>query len=231
VVEELIRKAVEENARAPLDQDEYNARYEALLARFKAAEARLGEIDAERSQRRRKQANITRFLQILAKQENLVAEFDEELGISPWIKCWFTRTGGYPSFSATARRWMCPQNRPKVAPKSHRVSSEILRLFWRFTEQFLQFDSMHAMRMVSWWMTRFSTCVTKATEWFVTLQESPCFYQFKIMSPILAIVWHPEKEAVVVDYRIQPMYRPWCLHPTSTVPPLSPSYSHPSPWG
>ena len=75
----LIRKAVDENARAPLDQDEYNARYDALLARFKAAESRLGEIDAERNNRRMKQANITRFLRILKKQENLVTEFDDEL--------------------------------------------------------------------------------------------------------------------------------------------------------
>ena len=79
VVGELIRKAVEENARAPLDQDEYNARYNALLARFKAAAARLEEIDAECAERRRKQASITRFLQVLKKQENLVTEFDEEL--------------------------------------------------------------------------------------------------------------------------------------------------------
>ena len=75
----LIRKGVDENARAPLDQDEYNARYEALLTRFKAAEARLAEIEAERRNRRMKQANITRFLQILKKQENLVDEFEEEL--------------------------------------------------------------------------------------------------------------------------------------------------------
>jgi hypothetical protein len=79
VVAGLTQKAVEENARTPLDQADYNARYAALLARFKAAETRLAELDAERSQRRMKQANITRFLQILKQQENLVAEFDEEL--------------------------------------------------------------------------------------------------------------------------------------------------------
>ena len=33
----------------------------------------------ERGQRRMKQANINRFMQILKKQENLVAEFEEEL--------------------------------------------------------------------------------------------------------------------------------------------------------
>jgi len=79
VVAELIRKGVEENARAALDQADYNARRDALVARFNAATARLAEVDAERNQRRRKQANITRFLRILKKQEALVTEFDDEL--------------------------------------------------------------------------------------------------------------------------------------------------------
>jgi hypothetical protein len=79
VVAELTRKAVEENARAALDQDDYNARRDALLARHAAANARLAEIEAELQQRRMKRANITRFLQILKKQENLVDDFDEEL--------------------------------------------------------------------------------------------------------------------------------------------------------
>ena len=79
IVAELTRKAVDENARAALDQDEYNARRDALLARYAAATARQAEIDAERGQRRRKQANIAHFLQILKKQENLVTEFEEEL--------------------------------------------------------------------------------------------------------------------------------------------------------
>ena len=79
VVTELIRKGVEENARAALDQADYTARRDALLARYDAATARLAELDAERNSRRRKQANITRFLKILKKQEALVTEFDEEL--------------------------------------------------------------------------------------------------------------------------------------------------------
>ena len=56
-----------------------NARRDALLARFKAAESRLAEIETERDDRRRKRANITRFLKILKKQEALVTEFGEEL--------------------------------------------------------------------------------------------------------------------------------------------------------
>ena len=51
----------------------------ALAARYAAATARQAEIEAERSNRRRKQANIDHFLQILKKQQNLVTEFEEEL--------------------------------------------------------------------------------------------------------------------------------------------------------
>ena len=79
MVTELTRKAVEENVRAALDQNEYNARYNALITRYEAAAARLAEIEAERVERRRKRANIKQFLKVLKKQENFVAEFDEEL--------------------------------------------------------------------------------------------------------------------------------------------------------
>ena len=79
IVTELLRKAVEENARAPLDQNEYEARRAALLARYEAAEARLGEIEAARAERRAKRVNIDRFLETLKKQGDLVTEFDEEL--------------------------------------------------------------------------------------------------------------------------------------------------------
>ena len=76
---ELTRKAVQENARAALDQAAYQERYEALAARYEAAHARLGEIEAARTERRAKRANINRFLQVLKRQDALVTEFDEEL--------------------------------------------------------------------------------------------------------------------------------------------------------
>jgi len=79
VVMELTRKAVQENASAALDQAAYQQRYEALVARYETAHARLGEIDAARTERRAKRANINRFLKTLARQESLIEEFDEEL--------------------------------------------------------------------------------------------------------------------------------------------------------
>ena len=80
VVMELIEKAIKENAAAPLDQGEYQRRYEGLTKRYTASNVRLGEIEAQRLERNAKRANIKRFLQTLVKQgDDLVTEFDEEL--------------------------------------------------------------------------------------------------------------------------------------------------------
>ena len=79
VVVELMRRAVRENACAALDQAEYQERYDALDARCEAANARLGEIEAARTERRAKRANINRFLKTLARQADIVTEFEEEL--------------------------------------------------------------------------------------------------------------------------------------------------------
>jgi hypothetical protein len=50
------------------------------LIRFKeTSRVRLAELEAARTERRVKRANIERFLKTLARQENLITEFDEEL--------------------------------------------------------------------------------------------------------------------------------------------------------
>jgi len=85
VITELTRKAIaalakpQENASAALNQAEYNARRDALVARYEAATARLAEIEAARTERNAKRANINRFLKTLTRQENLVNEFNEDL--------------------------------------------------------------------------------------------------------------------------------------------------------
>jgi hypothetical protein len=80
VVAELTRKCVKDNAAAPLEQGEYEKRYNALVARYDAATARLQEVEARRLERGAKRTNITRFLKTLVKRgDDLVTEFDEEL--------------------------------------------------------------------------------------------------------------------------------------------------------
>ena len=79
VVMELTRKAVRENAQIAQDQAAYLERHDALVKRYDAAHARLAEIEAARTERRAKRANISRFLKILKQQADIVTEFDEEL--------------------------------------------------------------------------------------------------------------------------------------------------------
>jgi hypothetical protein len=79
VVMELTRKAVQENANAALDQAAYLERYDSLVARYNTAHARIGEIEAARTERRANRASVNRFLKTLARQDGPVEEFDEEL--------------------------------------------------------------------------------------------------------------------------------------------------------
>jgi len=80
VVTELNRKYIQENATVPLNQDEYNSRFDALRRRYEAATARLAEIEAQRTERAAKRAEITRFLKTLVHSgDDLLTEFDEEL--------------------------------------------------------------------------------------------------------------------------------------------------------
>ena len=53
--------------------------YDTLAARYEAAHARLGEIEAARTERRAKRANISRFLKTLIQHDACVTEFEEEL--------------------------------------------------------------------------------------------------------------------------------------------------------
>jgi hypothetical protein len=76
---ELIRKAVEENARAPLNQADYKRRHDALVARYETAKARLGEVIAEKHDRAAKHQSIVRFIDELKQIGGALVEFDEGL--------------------------------------------------------------------------------------------------------------------------------------------------------
>ena len=73
----LMQRAIEENAHAPLDQNDYQQRYTALRQRFEAEKARQDELTAQRQERTAKRAKIRRFLDELRKRENLITDFDE----------------------------------------------------------------------------------------------------------------------------------------------------------
>jgi DNA invertase Pin-like site-specific DNA recombinase/FtsZ-binding cell division protein ZapB len=79
VTAELIQKCIEENARIALDQKKYQERYEALVGRFDKAKARFEEVSTLVSETKARGETVDSFIAELARQDRLLAEFDERL--------------------------------------------------------------------------------------------------------------------------------------------------------
>ena len=77
VVAELMQRAIEENAHAPLDQGDYTKRYNGLRRRYEAEKSKQDGLTNQRQERVAKRAKIRRFLENLRRQENLITNFDE----------------------------------------------------------------------------------------------------------------------------------------------------------
>lgn len=82
VTEELIRKAIDDNAHNALDQQAYQQRYNDLCQRYGKAQARLGEVESQRLERTAKRVKIKLFMEQLNARDMLVEVFDEELWYS-----------------------------------------------------------------------------------------------------------------------------------------------------
>ena len=65
VTEELIRKAIDDNAHNALDQQAYQQRYNDLCQRYEKAQARLGEVESQRLERTAKRVKIKLFMEQL----------------------------------------------------------------------------------------------------------------------------------------------------------------------
>ncbi|MGX7125278.1 recombinase family protein [Lactococcus lactis] len=85
----LIEDCVNENARVALNQTEYEERYNALVARFDKANARLEEVKQEVVERQAKGMQVERFLHELEKI-GIIDEFDDDLfmGLVDVIEIW-----------------------------------------------------------------------------------------------------------------------------------------------
>lgn len=85
----LIEDCVNENARVALNQTEYEERYNALVARFDKANARLEEVKQEVVERPAKGMQVERFLHELEKV-GIIDEFDDDLfmGLVDVIEVW-----------------------------------------------------------------------------------------------------------------------------------------------
>lgn len=76
IVTGLIRKLIEENANAAIDPDEYDRRYNELLARYDNAKARVTEIEERRSAHKARKRDLEAFYMVL-KMTGPLTELDE----------------------------------------------------------------------------------------------------------------------------------------------------------
>ena len=78
VVAGLIKECIKENAHVALDQDEYQKRYDALVARFDTAKARQKVLAQQITDRKARRQQIELFLAGLKKREPLTVFRDED---------------------------------------------------------------------------------------------------------------------------------------------------------
>jgi hypothetical protein len=76
---ELLKMALDENARKALDQEEYERRFGALSARYDDQRARLTELADKRQSILARRERLNMFLDELRSQDGLLTEFDESL--------------------------------------------------------------------------------------------------------------------------------------------------------
>ena len=79
LVQEMIQKAIAENARVALDQKEYKARFDELSQRFDALEKQHNELERQIADRVSRQTAMRQFIGVLKKQKDLITEFDPSL--------------------------------------------------------------------------------------------------------------------------------------------------------
>lgn len=79
VVAGMIQQCINENARVALDQEEYQARYNALADRFDKAKERLEAVSMEITEKQARREMAEQCLAEIAKQEGVISEFDADL--------------------------------------------------------------------------------------------------------------------------------------------------------
>ena len=79
LVQEMIQKAIAENARVALDQKEYKARFDELSQRFDTLEKQHNELERQIADRVSRRVAMYQFIGVLKKQKDLITEFDPSL--------------------------------------------------------------------------------------------------------------------------------------------------------
>ncbi len=79
IVVEMTQSIVEENARVAQDQEEYQKRYNALVARYNELKVRYDEVTATISAKEAQGEQLKNFIQTLRTQDGTIREFDSAL--------------------------------------------------------------------------------------------------------------------------------------------------------
>ena len=79
---EMTRACVEEKQSAPVDQDEYQARYNGLVEKYNISRQRLEEVDYMIDQKQAQSEIINIFVKALKEQGRAITEFDDALWCS-----------------------------------------------------------------------------------------------------------------------------------------------------
>lgn len=79
IVMELIQRCVDENSRVAQDQDEYLARYNGRVERYEKAQARLKDLEKERTERMAKADAIGGFMFRLRELDQPLEHLDQRL--------------------------------------------------------------------------------------------------------------------------------------------------------
>ena len=82
IVEELLRKMVDENSRKAMDQKEYSKKYNELVERYKKVQDELNEIEEKQQENKVRKDSIDTFIDRLKSQDTILIDFDEALWIS-----------------------------------------------------------------------------------------------------------------------------------------------------
>ena len=79
VLVDMTQNIIAENARIAQDQEEYQKRYDALVARYDAAKAKYDEMLAAISAKEAQSARLTAFIKALREQDGIIEDFDSGL--------------------------------------------------------------------------------------------------------------------------------------------------------
>jgi len=97
LLNERIRRLVNDNARMELDQDEYQREYDVLSAEYKHATVRIQEIDEDLCSQEARKKQIALFLRMFEKQEADV-EFDPGTFVAMVERVMVSRAGNSRRF-------------------------------------------------------------------------------------------------------------------------------------